>query len=260
MMDTTTLAPARTRPPALEDCAVVELRDYTLQPGRRDELIALFEREFIEAQEAEGARVIAQFRDLDRPDHFVWLRGFADMGSRRRALEGFYGGATWAAHRDAANATMIDSDDVRLLRPAKPAWALTTPAVPRAHRDAEPDVLEGALFALTLCPLQVAPYTAFRRWFEREAMPVLRDAGAMPIAVLETEAALNDYPRLPVRTDEQVFAWIARAPSAAAWAQAKQRLDASRAWRDDVLPRLHRSASRPPVTLRLRPTVRSLLR
>ena len=122
-----TLAPTRTHAPALEDCAVLELRDYKLHPGRRDELIALFEREFIESQEAEGARVVAQFRDLDRPDHFVWLRGFADMTARRQALEGFYGGAVWAAHRNAANATMIDSDNVRLLRPAKPLWALATP-------------------------------------------------------------------------------------------------------------------------------------
>ncbi|HEY6511185.1 MAG TPA: NIPSNAP family protein [Burkholderiaceae bacterium] len=257
----TTLAPPRTATPlALEDCAVIELRDYTLHPGRLDELITLFEREFIEAQEAAGMRVIAQFRDLDRPDHFVWLRGFADMTARRQALEGFYGGATWATHRAAANATMIDSDDVRLLRPAKPSWALATPATPRAHRDAEPDILQGALFVLTLCALQVAPYTALRRWFEREALPVLRDAGAMPIAVMETESALNDYPRLPVRTDEQLFAWITRAPSTAAWAQAEQRLQASRPWRDEVLPRLQRCATRAPITLRLQPTVRSLLR
>jgi hypothetical protein len=257
---TTTLASPRTQPPALEDCAVVELRDYTLHPGRRDELIALFEREFIEAQEAAGMRVIAQFRDLDRPDHFVWLRGFADMDSRREALEGFYGGAHWAAHRDAANATMVDSDDVRLLRPARPAWALATPMVPRAHRDADPDILPGALFVLTLCALQVAPYQAFRRWFEREALPLLRDAGAMPIAVFETEAALNDYPRLPVRTDEQVFAWLARLPDAAAWARAQARLGASHAWREHVLPRLQSPATRAPITLRLHPTARSLLR
>src|SRR6185295_5460041 len=119
-----TLTPTRAAAPSLlEDCAVIELRDYTTHPGRRDELIALFEREFIETQEAAGARVIAQFRDLDRPDHVVWLRGFADMTARKRALEAFYGGASWATHRDAANATMIDSDDVRLLRPARPSWA-----------------------------------------------------------------------------------------------------------------------------------------
>lgn len=258
-MDSTS-APIRTQPLALEDCAVVELRDYTLHPGRRDELIELFEREFIEAQEAAGLRVIAQFRDLDRPDHFVWLRGCADMASRRQALEAFYGGAVWGAHRDAANATMIDSDDVRLLRPAKPSWAPATPTAPRAHRDADRGDASAALFVLTMCALQVAPYTAFRRWFEREVLPLLRDAGAMPIAVFETEPALNDYPRLPVRTDEQVFAWLARMPSAAAWTQAQQRLAASRPWRDQVLPRLQSPATRPPITLRLQATARSLLR
>jgi quinol monooxygenase YgiN len=256
-----TLAPSRIHAPALEDCAVLELRDYKLHPGRRDELIALFAREFIESQEAEGARLVAQFRDLDRPDHFVWLRGFADMTARRHALERFYGGPVWAAHRNAANATMIDSDNVRLLRPAKPLWALATTAAPRAHHDADDDATAPAtLFALTLCSLQVAPYAAFRRFFEREGLPLLRDAGAMPIAVFETEPALNDYPRLPVRTDEQVFAWLARLPSAAAWAQAQQRLTASRPWRELVLPRLHSPATRPPVTLRLSPTARSLLR
>ena len=259
-MTASILSPTRTAPPALEDCAVIELRDYTLQPGRRDELIELFEREFIETQEAHGMRVIAQFRDLDRPDHFVWLRGFTDMTARRQALEGFYGGPVWAAHRDAARATMVDTDDVRLLRPARPPWALATPTAPRPRRDAEREELPDALFALTSCALQVAPYTAFRRFFEREALPLLRDAGAMPSAVFETEPALNDYPRLPVRTDEQVFAWLARLPNATACAHAEKRLAASRPWREQVLPRLQSPATRAPITRRLQPTARSWLR
>ena len=98
---------------------VVELRQYTLKPGRRDELIELFEREFVETQEAEGIDLIGTFRDADNPDRFVWLRGFADMESRARALAAFYGGPAWKANRDAANDTMIDSDNVLLL---KPAW------------------------------------------------------------------------------------------------------------------------------------------
>ncbi|TIS38182.1 MAG: NIPSNAP family protein, partial [Mesorhizobium sp.] len=99
---------------------IVELRQYTLKPGDRETLIALFDREFIESQEAVGMTVIGQFRDLDRPDMFVWLRGFADMEARRKALTAFYEGPVWAEHRDAANATMIDSDDVLLLKPAWP--------------------------------------------------------------------------------------------------------------------------------------------
>jgi len=99
---------------------IIELRQYTLHPGRRDELIELFDREFVETQEAVGIQVIGQFRDLDDTDRFVWLRGFNDMPARAQSLNAFYGGPVWKAHREAANATMIDSDNVLLLRLAHP--------------------------------------------------------------------------------------------------------------------------------------------
>lgn len=97
--------------------AVIELRQYTLRPRRRVELIELFDREFVESQEGVGMSVLGQFRDLDDPDRFVWLRGFRDMEARHRALTNFYGGPVWAEHGPQANDTMIDSDDVLLLRP-----------------------------------------------------------------------------------------------------------------------------------------------
>src|SRR5215470_11200374 len=96
---------------------VVELRQYTLQPGQRDVLVDLFDREFVESQEAAGMAIVGQFRDLDQPDRFVWIRGFADMPSRARALASFYGGPAWRTHSAQANATMIDTDNVLLLRP-----------------------------------------------------------------------------------------------------------------------------------------------
>src|SRR5262250_1700245 len=68
---------------------VVELRQYTVRPGQRDVLIDLFDREFVESQEATGMAIVGQFRDLDDPDRFVWIRGFASMPSRARALAGF---------------------------------------------------------------------------------------------------------------------------------------------------------------------------
>ena len=58
--------------------SVLELRQYTLKPGRRDELVELFDREFVTGQEACGMRVLGQFLDADDPDRFVWLRGFAE--------------------------------------------------------------------------------------------------------------------------------------------------------------------------------------
>ena len=76
---------------------VVELRQYTLQPGQRDVLIDLFDREFVESQEAAGMAIVGQFRDLDDPDRFVWLRGFPTCRPGPRAGR-FYGGPAWQAH------------------------------------------------------------------------------------------------------------------------------------------------------------------
>ncbi|MFI5895106.1 NIPSNAP family protein [Actinoplanes sp. NPDC051513] len=171
---------------------IVELRRYTLRPGRRDELIELFDRQFVESQEELGMAVLGQFRDLDRPDSFVWLRGFPDMTVRGRALREFYGGPVWKQHGPAANATMLDSDDVLLLRAIVPP-----PASPRDdHRPAS--VVTATIW------YRDRPFDdAFTRWFRG------RDAGGA--AVLSTEYAANDFPALPVREGEHAFVWFTRA-------------------------------------------------
>jgi hypothetical protein len=98
---------------------IFELRRYALRPGARETLIELFDREFVETQEDVGMRVLGQFRDLDDPDSFVWFRGFSDMQTRERALTDFYSGPVWKQHAGAANATMIDVDNVLLLSPLR---------------------------------------------------------------------------------------------------------------------------------------------
>ena len=52
-------------------CLIVELRQYTLYSGHRNVLIELFNREFVESQEALGMKIIGQFRELDNPNRFV---------------------------------------------------------------------------------------------------------------------------------------------------------------------------------------------
>src|ERR1700733_10215535 len=102
-------------------CNVVELRQYTLHPGRREPFIELFDGTFADPLDATGMTVIGQFRDLDRPDRFVWLRGFQDMSSRAKELAAFYDSELWHAHRNEANASIDDSDNVLLLVPASRA-------------------------------------------------------------------------------------------------------------------------------------------
>jgi hypothetical protein len=79
-------APMRAATENTAEDTVFELRQYTLYSGKRDTLISLFEKNFIESQDAVGAHVLGTFRDLDDPDRFVWLRGFRDMQTRQQAL------------------------------------------------------------------------------------------------------------------------------------------------------------------------------
>ncbi len=178
---------------------VVELRQYTLKPGRRDALIELFERELVVSQEAEGMELIGTFRDLGDPDRFVWLRGFPDMDARARALAAFYGGAIWKAHREAANATMIDSDNVLLLRPA---WAGSGFPPGGAHAPRGETALPPGLVVVRTChfaaPVSDAVLDACRR-----------ESGDL-LAALVTEPSNNSFPVLPVREGENVLvlAWL----------------------------------------------------
>ncbi|BCJ75298.1 NIPSNAP family containing protein [Catellatospora sp. IY07-71] len=238
--------------------SVVELRQYTLHPGRRDVLIDLFDREFVETQEADGMAVLGQFRDLDDPDRFVWLRGFDDMPSRAQALSRFYGGPVWKAHRDQANATMIDSDDVLLLRPVTAAAgfpAAATPRSPVGHPSPPPSIVLATLY------YRDHPFDeAFVDFFDHRMRPLLAETGAAPLACLQTEHADNDFPALPVRTGENAFVWFTRFGSTAALDDHQDRLRRSDRWREQVLPDLSAMLSGAPQQLRLTPTARSLLR
>jgi hypothetical protein len=189
-------------------CPVVELRQYTLVPGGREVLISLFERHFIESQEATGMTVIGQFCDLNNPDRFVWLRGFADMVSRARQLEEFYGGPIWKEHREAANATMIDSDNVLLLRPARTNSGFCLEGVKRrSHADQKHS---NGLIVVTIYHLSGSTHGDFLEFFEYELAPRLTSPGASILATFVTENHPNTFPALPVREGENVFVSFAR--------------------------------------------------
>ncbi len=228
---------------------VLELRQYTLHPGRREDLIELFDREFVEPQEAVGAQVLGQFRDLDDEDRFVWLRGFADMPARGKALADFYGGPVWAAHRDKANDTMIDSDDVLLLRPV-------------ADFDLTGYTRGGdtTLVTVTIYHLPEGGEDAFVDFFSSTVRPLLTATGAEPLAVLRTLRAENNFPALPVRADANVVAWVGSFPGSDELVEHVRQLGRETRWTHDTLPELTKQLSRPPEQLQLSPTSRSLIR
>ena len=237
------------------DFSVLELRQYTLHPGRRDDLVALFEREFVEPQEAAGIAVLGTFRDLDAPDRFVWLRAFADMPSRADGLGAFYGGPAWKAHRETANATMIDSDDVLLLRPLDGNEALLAALQPRPPAAAAPPA--AGVFTITTCPLRVPADAALVQAFDQCVHPWWVGVGGDLLACWVSEPSPNNFPRLPVREGEPVIAWLTRFEDVAAQQRHAALLAASGClerpgWREFL--------GGDPVHLRLAPTPRSALR
>lgn len=199
----------------LANAGVVEFRRYRLRSAAHVNVLHdLFQRYLIAGQSAAGMRIGRLYRDADAPEEFVWWRGFADMRSRRTALQAFYEGPVWAAHRDAANATMLESDDVLLLR-----WA--------AHAASAEIGGRGQACA-------VAAAMVIRNLHHRDADEVASrvhaslmarlDAGA---SVLVSETAVNDFARLPVRP-EPTLVWQA------SFATARERDDAVVRLSDDL--------------------------
>ena len=231
--------------------ALFELRNYSTRPGRRDALVDLFERHFLDAYEAAGARVVGTFMNQRDPDRWVWIRAFADNRARGEALDGFYRSPEWLARRAAANDTIADISDALLLRLRFGEFASL-----RA-----PDGDSGQPASVVEC----------LRWFPREGqaarladrvladlVPLLTRSGGAAAAVLESVALPNSYPRLPLREDAAVVV-LTRYADAMSYQAALASRDRPAAWRRaiDVIDRL---AVRPLEAWPLQPTARSALR
>jgi quinol monooxygenase YgiN len=227
--------PVAPEPPAL---SVVELRQYTLKGGTRGAFTSLFQQQFVTTQDVVGAHVRAVFRDLDDPDRFVWMRGFADMEARKAALEAFYFGPVWKAHRTEANAMIVDSDNVLLLKPLTGALG--------------PANLGGrGVVRIAIHRLRDVDPGGFAAFFASRMQPAIEAAGARATATLTTEAAANNFPRLPVREHDPMFLWIAHFPDEAAERAFSRRWGATGGWRDGIADALLPALMQKPEVLRL---------
>jgi NIPSNAP len=221
----------------------VELRQYTLHAGARERLIRVFEDEFIEPQEALGMDVFGPFYDLGDPNRFVWMRGFTDMDARREALASFYDGPVWLAHCDVANVTMVDSDNVLLLRPAGSLGDLGGDVLVVANiHYVESGALEEEV-----------------QFFERAMKPLLEGAGARVLAVFETEAAANTFARLPVREGGSVLVWLAAFRDEKEYRAHVLALRDGADWREQASASVLCQLARKPEVLMLAPTPRARL-
>lgn len=235
--------------------AVYELRRYRLRPGHREALIELFDRQFVEPQEAAGMRLDGEFRDPADPDAFVWVRSFEDMTARTAALETFYGGDVWKAFAPAARVTMRNTENVLLLKPAGAA-------LPFPHnRDRQRERAQGGASGVTVvhvCSLAPRTEDDAAGFFAAQALPLLRENGARIDGVFVTEHGANGFARLPVREGETVLVWFESFADDASLAGYRARLQRDARWTDEVHPTLDARCWRPIESTVLIPTARSL--
>lgn len=236
--------------------SIVELRRYTLHPGRRDDLINLFDTHFLESQEDCGMTIIGQFRDPDDRDAFVWLRGFEDMATRHRALTAFYDGPVWRAHRNRANDTMIDSGNVLLLHPAESSSGF---ALPAARLASTAEATATAVFQVVTYQLKRPADQGFHSYYSASVAPLLHGRGDNPVAIFTSEHGENTFTRLPVRQNENVLTVFSRFDDESAHKTYRGALENDTAWLSEQT-RLAAYLTGKPLVTRLLPTARSRLR
>jgi hypothetical protein len=179
------------------------------------------------------------------------------MVSRAQGLKDFYGGPVWKAYRETANATMVDSDNVLLLRPVHPTSGFSREGRHRPAPGANATPKE--LMVATIYYFDAPVNAGFVDFFEQTIKPALTDAGASILACFISEHSENTFPALPVREGENVFVWFARFNDQAAYELHLAALARSPRWRDEIAKELAGRLKRAPEVLKLSPTTRSLL-
>ncbi len=152
---------------------------------------------------------------------------------------------------------MVDSDNVLLLRPAREELAFIL--APGARPPPGATAQSTALVVATIYYLRGPATEDFIDWFERSLKPLLREAGADPLASLVTDPSPNNFPRLPVREGEHVFVWFAWFEDQGAFERHLAALAHTPGWREQST-RLAGYLERSPEVHRLSPGARSLLR
>ncbi|MBV8910860.1 MAG: NIPSNAP family protein [Gammaproteobacteria bacterium] len=209
----------------------------------RETFVRLFDGELAEPQRAVGAHVFGLFGDLNDPDRIVWLRGFSGMKARKEALEGFYFGPAWAAHRTSANDAIVDSDNALLLK-----------RLAHLEKTARRPLWDAAIVRAEMIYLGSVNPSRFETLFAEVIVARIEQAGATVAAVFATLEEPNDFPRLPVR-EERVFVWFAGFDDAATERRFTERLNAQSGWRDGMSDEFLPAFTRKPEVVLLQPLV-----
>ncbi|MCF2871281.1 NIPSNAP family protein [Octadecabacter sp. G9-8] len=87
---------------------IIEIRKYTLKPGRREDFVTYFETVNRPALRDAGMLVFGPMRDLDNPDVVHWMRAFENEEQRQKIKDTFYDGPVWTQDVEPVVMPMIE--------------------------------------------------------------------------------------------------------------------------------------------------------
>ncbi len=184
---------------------ILELRNYLLKPNTADTFSDYFNKHFVKAMTELGGYTLGQFKMNGVNDRFVWMRGFADMGTRVKFLNDFYiNSHVWKEFGPGANNMMINSDNVYLLRPL--------------YNDGNSKELSEGINSnllktdkgIIVIDFYICNSTLDKviNLFNSTYIPFLKTLDILNITLWVSEMSENDFPRLPVFQDKNLLLTI----------------------------------------------------
>lgn len=166
---------------------VIELRNYLLKQGKRDEFIQYFKDHFVESQNEMGVYTPGLFRIKNEENRFFWIRGFDNMQQRSSFLPAFYGGGVWKKFGPDANDMMLEWHNVYLIKPLP------------GNKDAFSQ--EKEFFVIDYYKAKDNQLTNLIDLLNKEYIPFLNERN-IKATLWVSEVEENDFPRLPVYQDK----------------------------------------------------------
>ena len=182
---------------------VIELRNYLLKPGTRDQFINYFEEHLIHPQQGMNGYPVGQYTVKGYDDNFFWIRGFRNMEERSAFLPAFYYGDVWNEHRTIPNSMILNNDNVHLLRPMilKDNEWIASPIKILSIIPDEGIVVVDFFIANT-------KRKQLLEIFAKSYLPLLKKCGVDQYTLWTCEPEANDFPRLPVFQDKDLLVMI----------------------------------------------------
>ena len=188
---------------------VIELRNYKIKQGLRDEFISYFETNFIKSQEDLGGLILGRYRVKDQENNFCWIRGFQSMNTRSVFLPSFYKGAFWKEHRTDANNMLANNDNVYLLRP------LTMKGDSLVSSNSISSEILNPQKGVTVIEFYIAnsKLEKLKQLFAQHYLHELKINGFHRLSIWTSELQTNDFPQLPVFQDPNLLVVISFFPN-----------------------------------------------